>query len=254
MSLLDCDVLLLSAGYGKRLRPLTENCPKPLVKLAGKTLIERNLEWLSRAGFKRVFINLHYRGDMIRSALGSGSSWGLEIVYVEEQELLDTGGAIKNIQAQLEHDALLTVNSDILLGPEFEVLDLLRAHQNCRLAGSCSPLSTMALRPDKYAESFGSLGVDEGGRLIEFLGEQYIPGHVAKRLMFLGIQVLSSRIYSLMHTRKSVFSITKDTLVAALKNKEYINTWIYQGYWSDVGTIERFNSASKKADEIFGVS
>ncbi|OVE80018.1 hypothetical protein BVY02_01625, partial [bacterium J17] len=125
MAELDIDVLLLAAGFGSRLRPLTENTPKPLIEVGSKTLIERHLEMLAESGVQRVIVNTHYRAEQLKKYLGDGSDWGLEIVVVHESEILDTGGAIKNILPELRFEQLLTINSDIPFS-----FTHLRAHQN----------------------------------------------------------------------------------------------------------------------------
>ena len=249
-SALDCDVFLLAAGFGKRLRPLTNDKPKPLVTVGGRSLIERNISMLAAAGCKRLIINVHYLGDMIREQLGDGSSWGLEIVYSEEEELLDTGGGIRNIEPHLRHQELLTFNSDILLGPDFSLENVLLAHRSCRAEN----VATMVLRPDKDVSAYGSLGVSAEGQVVEFLGQSYFDIPVVERLMFLGIQVLEREIFSYMPPQGSVFSITRDTLSKALSQGAYVNSHQYLGYWSDIGTIDRLEAASKECKNIFGIS
>ena len=87
--------MILAAGRGERLRPLTDSTPKPLITVGGQTLIERHLQKLALAGFREVIINLAHLGDLIREALGDGSRWGLNVQYSQEPEgALDTGGGI----------------------------------------------------------------------------------------------------------------------------------------------------------------
>ena len=129
MAELQADILLLSAGFGTRLRPLTESVPKPLIEVAGESLLSRNLALLSRQGCRRVIINLHYLGDKIKEFVADGSRWGLEVFYSEEPDILDTGGAIKKVAPLLEHQQLLTINSDILLGTELDLQSLLAGHR-----------------------------------------------------------------------------------------------------------------------------
>ena len=122
------DVLLLAAGFGKRLEPLTVNTPKPLLEVGDKPLIAWNLELIARSGFSRVFINLHHLGERISEFVGDGSHWGLSVEYSKEDPILETGGAIKNIEHKLREPYLITLNSDILLGPDFSLARILEAH------------------------------------------------------------------------------------------------------------------------------
>ena len=186
------DVLLLSAGFGTRLKPLTDSIPKPLVEVGGKPLIAWSLELIAEAGFKRVFINLHYLADKIKDYVGDGSRWGMEVVYFFEEEILGTGGAIKNVESHLQSDNLLTLNSDILFANDFSIADLCLAHCERK------PAVTMVLREDKDSEKYGELGVDKAGRVVSFLGEQYIEGEVVDKLMYTGCQVISRSVFFLL--------------------------------------------------------
>ena len=229
---MDADVLILSAGFGARLRPLTDSLPKPLIEVAGKRLIERNLELIARAGAKEVFINLHYLKEKIRDFVGDGSTWGLHVRFVEEPVILDTGGAIKNIEPWLQHEQLVTINADVIVGPDFNISDVLRRHvQNPE-----HPLITMVLRSDSKAVEYGELGVDAGGRVVSFSGHTYRPGLWRRGLMFSGIQVISRKVLEHMPPRGEVFSITRKTIRDILENQGIIASYEYLGYWTDVGT------------------
>lgn len=107
--------MVLAAGYGKRMRPLTDNMPKPLLPVAGKPLIEYTLERLAAAGFRRVVINLGHLGHKIRERLGDGAHWGLQIRYsVErEEEPLETAGGIIKALPLLGRGPFLVVNGDV---------------------------------------------------------------------------------------------------------------------------------------------
>jgi len=246
LSAQDCDVLLLAAGFGKRLLPLTATKPKPLLEVRGKPLIAWNLELLARGGFSRVFINLHYLGSQIRDFVGDGASWGLEVRYSEEPVILDTGGGIKNIEDELEKNFLLTLNSDTLVGKEFSFRDLL-AEQ------SKGARASLVVRRDPEAKSFGSLAIDEHGIVKRFLDAEapdlrtnsdsiHSPSN---EVMYAGIQILEKSLLREMPPKGSVFSITKDVYRTLVRNGGILRTCQYEGYWSDVGTPERLESASK---------
>jgi NDP-sugar pyrophosphorylase family protein len=237
---LSCDALVLAAGFGTRLRPLTETLPKPLLEVGGESLLSRNLRHLKNVGFEHVFVNAHYLAGLLREYLGDGSRWGLDVTVVEESVILDTGGAIRNIQDKMRSDTLLTINSDVLLPQSFSLRELIDAH--CVID---EPFSTMLLRRDKNTSDYGSLGVSLAGRVVEFLGETYVEEPVTERLMFAGVQILSSRVFNYMPPIGSVFSITRDTLREALKREERVEACVYEGYWNDVGTLERYEQAER---------
>lgn len=103
--------LVLAAGMGSRIREIAGDLPKPLTPFGGAPILFHNLRWLARAGVRRAFINLHYRGEAIRQAVGDGAAFGLEVVYLEESELLGTAGALGGLGAAFS-SAMLVVYGD----------------------------------------------------------------------------------------------------------------------------------------------
>ena len=234
------DVLLLAAGFGKRMRPLTDSIPKPLLCVDEKPLIVWNIERLKQNGFTDLIVNTHYLSEAIREALGDGSAFGVTIRYSHEETILDTGGAVAQIQPMRRRPLLLTVNSDSLFGPSFSFADLIAAHQ-----GFGDALATMTLRRMPDGESFTALGVDRENRVVSFLGAAIREKSVVENMMFAGVQVLDERIGTYLEPAGSVFSITSDTLVRALEAQEVVRGFRYDGWWSDVGTPERYAEAKK---------
>ena len=112
--------MILSAGYGKRLRPLTDRIPKPLVPVGGKPLVVHHLEKLAGAGFREIVINLGHLGSKIPETLGDGSSWGLNIAYSDEgPEPLETGGGITKALPLLGEETFLVVNGGVWCDLDF---------------------------------------------------------------------------------------------------------------------------------------
>ena len=107
--------MILAAGLGTRLRPLTDTTPKPLLPVAGTPLIVWNLLLLKRHGFQDVIINLHHLGSMIEQALGDGSRYGLRIVYSYEPVILGTGGGLKQAEPHFSGEPVLVLNGDTLV-------------------------------------------------------------------------------------------------------------------------------------------
>ena len=108
------EVIILAGGEGRRLRPLTESTPKPLLNVGGKPIMEWQIEWMKRFGVDRFVVSLGYRKDKIIETLGDGSKLGVQIKYAEENEPLGTGGAIKNACKLIEGDSFFVMNGDIL--------------------------------------------------------------------------------------------------------------------------------------------
>src|SRR5262245_11304601 len=114
--------MILAAGFGTRLRPLTDCTPKPLLQVAGKPLISYSLALLRAAGIQEVIINLHHRGDGLRAALGKGAAYDMAITYSAENPILDTGGAIKKAQPFLEGGRFVVLNADIICDIDLQQL------------------------------------------------------------------------------------------------------------------------------------
>ena len=114
--------MILAAGRGSRLAPLTDNVPKPMVQIAGQPLIFHQLNGLARAGIRRVVINLHHLGEQIEAAIGDGSAFNLSVVYSREAQPLETGGGIHQAAALLGDEPFLLLNGDIFTNFDFRRL------------------------------------------------------------------------------------------------------------------------------------
>jgi NDP-sugar pyrophosphorylase family protein len=222
--------MILAAGLGTRLRPLTNAIPKPLLPVGGTPLIVWNLLLLKRHGFCDVVINLHHLGPMIEQAVGNGSKFGLRIVYSREPMILGTGGGIKQAEPYFSGEPVLVLNGDTL----FELnLDALSAFHRTRNAAA-----TLVLREDPDATRWGLVEVGADGRIVRITGKGLsISGPTTPR-MFAGIHILSPRL--LRDVPKGVASSIIDPYVAAIERGETVLGYDLRGYWSDVGTTERY--------------
>jgi len=221
--------MILAAGFGTRLRPLTNTVPKALVPVAGRPLIEYGLLFLRSRGVKEVVINLHHLGEKIRAALGDGSVYGLHITYSPEDPILETGGGIKKAQALLDGETFVVLNCDTIL--DLDLSALLTMHRKH------SAVATLVLRPDSEAARYGILETDIGGRIRRFLGQ---PAEVSEPLspyMFTGCQMLEPRIFTFMPTEK-LFSTTRETYPQMLRVGEPLYGFIHTGPWMGVDDAE----------------
>ena len=244
---IDADILLLAAGFGTRLRPLTETTPKPLLAVAGKPLIDWNLERIAREGFARVIINVHHLGQRIIDYVGDGSRYGLSVVYSVEDPILDTGGAIRKIEPLLRHQTLLTINSDTALGPDFSLRGVLKTHLEHKL----KPVISCVVQSWPDPNEFGALGLDKDGRVVSFLGVDYLPGCLSK-VIYLGVQAIDRSVLANMPPPGSIFSITRDIYKKILVEQGVICSICYEGYFSDVGTPDRLEAASNMLSKLYG--
>ena len=129
-------VLLMAGGLGTRLRPLTENCPKPLLKVGGKPILEIILENFINSGFNHFYISVCYLAEMIKSYFGDGSQWGVKIDYINEEKPLGTGGVLGLLPHQDISSPLIMMNGDLLTNIDFgNLLDFHTEHQDLATLG-----------------------------------------------------------------------------------------------------------------------
>ncbi|MBK9146152.1 MAG: nucleotidyltransferase family protein [Candidatus Melainabacteria bacterium] len=139
-------VVLMVGGEGRRLRPLTENCPKPLLEVKGRPLLQRTIERLSKQGFRQVYLTVHYFASMIEDFFGNGSKWGVSIDYLHERERLGTAGALGLLTEHFEKP-ILVMNGDLVTTIKFP--ELLAFHRQCKAK------ATMCVAPYDVAIPYG---------------------------------------------------------------------------------------------------
>lgn len=228
---------MLAAGLGTRLRPLTNTIPKPLLPLAGTPLIVWNLLLLKRHGFTDVVINLHHLGPMIEQALGNGARYGMRITYSQEPVILGTGGGIKQAEPYFSGEPVLVLNGDTLV--ELDLSALAAFHQERRAA------ATLVLREDPEAAKWGLVEVGTEDQIIRITGRGLTDQKPTRLRMFAGIHILTTRL--LREVPKGVASTIIDPYVAAIQRGEAVLGYDCTGYWSDVGTPERYAQAEHDA-------
>ncbi|BCX82811.1 N-acetyl-alpha-D-muramate 1-phosphate uridylyltransferase [Methylomarinovum caldicuralii] len=208
--------MILAAGRGERLRPLTDRLPKPLVEVAGKPLIVHLIEALARAGFRDLVVNLGYRGAQIREALGDGSAFGVDIAYSPEPEAaLETGGGIFQALPQLS-DPFLVVNGDLGTDYPFARLSALPAGD---------ALAHLVLVPNPPHHPAGDFALEAGRVLPEGM----------RRYTFSGIGVYRQALFA--GCRPGRFPLAPLLRRAAAAGR--VSGEVYQGAWSDIGTPGR---------------
>ena len=230
--------MILAAGFGTRLRPLTNTVPKALVSVAGRPLIEYNLLLLKAYGIENVVINLHHLGNTIREALGDGSAYGLRITYSPEDPILESGGGIKKAQPFLDDETFLVLNCDTIL--DLDLNALATAHRKTK------SVATLVLRPDPEATSYGLLETDSSGRLRRIRGE---PSEIQikeplSQYMFTGCQILEPRVFDFMPEVKP-FSSTRETYPTMLRAGEPVYGFIHTGTWMTVDDAKAMAHATQ---------
>jgi NDP-sugar pyrophosphorylase family protein len=230
--------MILAAGLGTRLRPLTDTVPKPLLPIAGRPLIVWNLLLLKHHGVRDLIINLHHLGHLIEKELGDGSSFGLRIRYSHEAPILGTGGGLKQVEAWLGSEAFLVLNGDTLL--ELDIGELVRWHRAHR------PLATMVLREDSEARRWGLIEIDETQRILRINGRGVDRPGLALPRMFAGVHVMEPPL--LRQVPRGQASSIIDAYVREIEQGSTILGFTMRGYWSDIGTAERYTQAQRDAE------
>jgi len=224
--------IILSAGYGTRLWPLTEDRTKPAIPILGKPLVGYVAEYIARYGCDEVVVNLHHRPESVRRALGDGSKFGVKIHYVEEPEILGTSGALDNARALLDGDTFIAINGKIITDINLDAA--VETHRQTEA------LATLVLLPNHACERF-SIVEAEDGLLRGFGGMPSKENLTAEPppLMFTGIHILEPRIFD--YVPKGVFSdFVVDVYKKAMAKGERIAVHVANENWYELSTIHRY--------------
>lgn len=215
------DVLILAAGRGERMRPLTDRQPKPLLEVGGASLIERHIRRLVAAGHDRLVINLAHLGEQIRDQLGDGGGYGARIIYSPEPPgALDTGGGIVEALRHIESEVFAVVNADI-----FTDFDYARLPRSPRGDGWLVLVDNPAHHPA------GDFALDGDGRVRE-------KGADAGNLTFAGIGVYRRSLFD----GRAPGRYPLAPILAGAARRGGIDGLHYRGFWRDVGTPERLEA------------
>jgi NDP-sugar pyrophosphorylase family protein len=233
--------MVLAAGQGTRLRPLTDTLPKALVSVAGRPMIDYSLLLLRHYGIRDIVINLHHHGEQIEKRLGDGKHLGLKITYSAEPELLDTGGGLLKAKPFFENETFIVINTDVMI--DLHLDDLLKFHRDRKAT------ATLVLRSDEKADQYGSIDIDTHGRICRFL-DTFLPAQSngpTHKLMFTGVQVLEPKVFDYMDPESSPqkFSTTRQTYPRMLADRQSLYGFCFDGFWQDLGTAERIRQAER---------
>ena len=212
--------MILAAGLGNRMRPLTDNLPKPLLEVAGRSLIEHQVRRLVENGISEIVINHYYLGELIEQHLGDGSQLGATISYSPESVRLETAGGIIKALPQLQDDCFMVVNADVWTDFPFASLPEIDG-QDC--------LAHLVLVPNTEHHPAGDFYLDSQGRV----HEDHQKGD--PRLTFSGISVMHRDLFA-GHVAEPLPLLP---LLRAAMARGMVCGQFYQGTWMDIGTPER---------------
>jgi MurNAc alpha-1-phosphate uridylyltransferase len=214
--------MILAAGKGERMRPLTDHTPKPLLPVGGKPLILWHLEKLARAGFECIVINHAHLGDQIEETLGDGEAFGVELRYSREGEPLETAGGIATALPLIEGEIFPVVNADVFCDYDFNRFADIIANME-----SEKTLAHLVLVDNPPHHPKGDFELD---------GSRVVDGISAQSLTFAGIGIYCRGLFAATEPWKKapLAPLLKDAMKRGLVSGEH-----YTGRWMDVGTPER---------------
>jgi dTDP-glucose pyrophosphorylase/predicted transcriptional regulator len=228
-------VFLMAGGFGKRLQPLTNDIPKPLLKVGKKPILETILEQFAAAGFQNFYISTHYKAEMIREHFDNGSKWGVNIQYVHEEEPLGTAGALGLLPDELPDIPILMMNGDLLTKINFE--RLLQFHNEH------DGIATMCVREYDFQVPYGVIKAKEH-RITKIVEK---PIH--KFFVNAGIYVLNSSLVKSVNGKE--YLDMPNLLEEQIKNNMQVNNFPIHEYWLDIGRMEEYEHANNEITSSF---
>jgi NDP-sugar pyrophosphorylase family protein len=227
-------VVLMAGGLGSRLSPLTEECPKPLLKVGHQPVLETIIESFIDHGFHRFMISVNFQSEMIENYFQDGRQWGVSIDYLREKEALGTAGALSMLDESLEHP-IIVMNGDLLTKLNFR--NLLEFHQDH------DALITMCVREYDFQVPYGVVKLN--GSYATALEEK--PLH--KFFVNAGVYVINPEVLSSIPENK--FHNMTDVIGPLLEKKKVASFPIHE-YWIDIGKIEDLRQAHGEFETVFG--
>ncbi|PKQ68757.1 nucleotidyltransferase [Labilibaculum manganireducens] len=232
-SVLPLECMIMAGGKGERLRPLTDNTPKPMLKLADKPIIEHNIDRLIQYGIEKIYISIKYLGEQIKDYFGDGSAKGILIEYIEEEKFLGTGGAIRLVE-KFESEHILIMNSDLFTDVDFEDLYLNTLNADAEIGIASIPYTVNI--PYAILER-------EDNRVLSFK-EKPNNTHYANAGIYIIKRELIERIPS-----NEFYNITDLIQNVLDQGGKVIQNPIY-GYWIDIGKHEDYKKAQEFVKHI----
>src|ERR1041384_5538643 len=225
--------MILAAGYGERLWPLTADRTKPAIPVLGMPLVGYVAEYLAQFGISEVVVNLHHRPDSVKHALGDGRQFGVKLEYVHEPVILGTSGAMDNARHLLKDETFIVIDGKIIT--DIDLNTALKEHKRR------DALATLVLLKNKRRERF-SIVETRDGLVTRFAGMPTASPNAAANdepLMFTGIQILEPRIFD--YIPRGVFShSTVDVYPQAIARGERIVGHVAEGKWYELSTLQRY--------------
>lgn len=221
-------VFIMAGGFGTRLRPLTDKCPKPMLPIGGKPLLEIIISSLKEQGFYKFYISTHYLPEIIQNYFGNGEKFDIQIQYVHESEPLGTGGALSLLPRQEVDLPFIVINGDVLTNMNFSKLIDFHISQNA--------VATMCVREFQYQIPYGVVNSEQNN--IQSMTEK--PSYYFN--INTGIYVISPE---LLEQVKSQFIGMPTILEQQITKSKKVVSYPLHEYWLDIGHMEDYNRAQR---------
>lgn len=214
--------VILAAGFGERMRPLTEKLAKPVLPVLNEPLIVRTLRAIRKAGIREVAINLHYRPETVRAAIPP-DPFGLKIRFSREAKILGTGGALRKLRAWIGREPVLVINGDVVF--DFDLARLVRSHHDAQ------SLATLILRENPDAELYKPVLVDGRQRIVAMRGKP--AGRTGRALMFASVHVIEP--VALARLPAGASDLVEHLYIPLLREGSHLQGVREKGAWFDLG-------------------
>lgn len=219
--------MVLAAGLGIRLRPLTDEIPKPMVLVVNKPVMEHVVELLQAHGITQLFVNLHYHAETIRRYFTDGSRWQVDLWHSHEKELMGTAGGVKKVEPFFKDGTFVVICGDILT--DINLSRLIAFHRDKKA------LATIALTKAEDPSKYGVVVTDKMGRIQDFQ-EKPSRQEALSNLVSCGIYVLEPEIFNYIPQDK-FYDFGRDLFPLLLRRKKRIYGFLHDYYWLDIGTL-----------------
>lgn len=224
--------MLLAAGVGSRLDPLTRNVPKPMVPVVNRPVMEHLIRLLKKHHFTQIMVNLHYLGDQIKEYFGNGSRWGVQLHYAEEDRLWGDAGSVKRCEDFFDSTFIVIGGDDLT---DLDLSRLLRYHK------AKKALLTIALSLVEEPSEYGIALMNEKGRITRFL-EKPKGEMIFSNAANIGIYVCEPEVFDLI-PRGTPYGFGANLLPLLIEQKRPLYGFLTSSYWKDVGSLKTYQQA-----------
>ncbi len=228
--------MILAAGVGSRLDPLTRNLPKPMVPIVNKPVMEHIVELLARNGFTHIMVNLHYHGEQIEKYFGDGSRWGIKIQYSREDVLWGDAGSLKRCEKFFDRTFVVIGGDDLA---DIDLKRIIKQHRDHKA------LCTIGLSLVSDPGEYGIVLLNERGKITRFL-EKPKGEVIFSNMANTGVYVFEPEIFELI-PKGVVYGFGNNVFPLMLEQKKRFYGYLTSSYWRDVGSLRQYHEAHRDA-------